>query len=183
MKYLRHCLAALAACLFMSSAAAQDLPKPLGIPLGASVEEAAAALGGVPMQESGASKFTGGPVFTAPGNDLGVVGLSEVLLIFDKERRLAALQMTMAAGDMNKNGYDRVLAYLKQQYPLKSNQNPFVGDKLAVFETKGARIELSAPHLSFDMLVTYMTKQFHRKILEVNQAEGRTRQQREREKF
>lgn len=176
-------LCALFLASFASSAMAEDVPKPLGVPLGATVEQAQAALADSPMTETGISKFTDGPIFTMSGAGLEVQDLQRVTLIFDKERRLAALDMTLGAGGFGKPGYDRVLSYLKSQYPLKSNDNPRVGNKFAVFETKDARIELASPHMDFDMTVTYMTKVFHKSFVQVTNADRKSKAQSESARF
>ncbi|HYG87219.1 MAG TPA: hypothetical protein VD978_13255 [Azospirillum sp.] len=180
---LFRALCTLLLVFFASSATADNMPKPLGIPLGATVDEAQAVLADSPMSETGISTYTKGPIFTVSGVGLNVQDLQQVTLIFDKERRLAALQMTMSAGGFGKPGYDRVLGYLKSQYPLKSNANPSVGNKFSLFETKDARVELDAPHMSFDMTVTYMTKAFHRVFIQTTNAEKKAKNQSESARF
>lgn len=142
--------------LLVSGAVAQEAPKPLGIPLGAPLEQARQELAGKTLRELGISRYSDGPTFETDGRGLGVEGLKGVLLIFDTNKRLTALQMTLDKGD-----FERILGHLRKQYPLTSSKQPFVGDREAIFETKDARIELSAPHMGFDSTVVYMTKAFY----------------------
>ncbi|WP_042697339.1 hypothetical protein [Azospirillum sp. B506] len=162
---------------------AQDIPKPLGVPLGAGVSDVKAAFAGKFLEEVGENRFTNGPMFATSGTGFDVEDLNKVLLIFDRQERLAALQMTMGTGGFGKPAYDRVLGYLKSQYPVISSINPRVGDKKAVFEIKNARIKIDAPHMSFDMTVTYMAKSFHKSFTDTISSEKSAKRKSEASRF
>lgn len=164
--------------LLVSGAAAQEAPKPLGIPLGAPLEQARQELAGKVLRELGISRYSDGPAFETDGRGLGVEGLKRVLLIFDTNKRLTALEITL-----DKDDFDRVLGHLRKQYTLTSSKQPFVGDREAIFETKNARIELSAPHLGFDSTVVYMTRAFHAAFQQRSEAERRAKLKSEGTRF
>jgi hypothetical protein len=169
----------LLALICASAMAASDRePKPLGIPLGATVEEARSVLTGNQFIEAGYHNYSGGPVFTVSGDGLDVQDLRSVMLVFDKSRHLGALEMTLS-----KSAFDRIFGYLKPQYSIKKSVIPFVGDKLVIMETKLARIEISAPHLSFEMHVTYITKPLHDAIVRGESERRNEVQKRERSRF
>lgn len=131
----------------------------------------------------GISKYSGGPIVQTDGAGLSISGLKRLLMLFDAKERLSALQMTLNAGGIGKPGFDRVLAHLKEQYPVKSIENPSIGNKFAVFETKGARIELDGPHMSFDISATYMTKEFYKAMAQIDEEESRSNEKNEKSQF
>lgn len=110
------------------------------------------------------NRYTSGPMYVVDGKGLGVSDLQSVLLVFDADRRLAALRMTMDVGGMGKLNFDRVLTHLKERYKATRIVNPPVGDKGAEFQTPGAQISIEAPHMSFQMTVAYMTKALFQQI-------------------
>lgn len=148
----------------VASPAFAEEPKPLGIALGTPLDEVKRVLADRPFQDNGANRYTSGPMYVVDGKGLGVSDLQRVLLIFDADRRLAALMMTMDVGGMGKPNFDRVLAHLKERYKAERIVNPLVGDKGAEFQTPGAQISIEAPHMSFQMTVAYMTKALFRQI-------------------
>lgn len=139
-------------------------PKPLGIALGTPMDEVKRVLADRPFQDNGVNRYTSGPMYVVDGKGLGVSDLQRVLLIFDADRRLAALMMTMDVGGMGKPNFDRVLSHLKERYKTERIVNPPVGDKGAEFQTPGAQISIDAPHMSFQMTVAYMTKALFQQI-------------------
>lgn len=164
--------------LLVSFAAAQEAPKPLGIPLGAPLEQARKELPGKALRDLGINRYSDGPAFETDGRDLGVEGLKGVLLVFDTNKRLTALQMTLGKGD-----FERILGHLRKQYPLTSSKLPFVGDREAIFEAKDFRIELSAPHMGFDSSLVYMTKAFFEAVQQRLEAERKAKLKSEGARF
>lgn len=128
---------------------------PLGLELGvATVQAAQTQIGDrTSIRDAGINKYTGGKMLQASGAGLGVAGLREVTLIFDKSDLLVGVIMLM--DKRAKDTYKTLAA----KYSVKENKiDNFMDYGYARF-TKGASIiELSAPHVSFEMEVRYLTK-------------------------
>lgn len=166
------------ALLAFAVPARAETPKPLGVPLGSSIEDVRKALPNTRLEKTGISAISNGPILETNGTGLDVQGLQRVTLVFSADKRLEAVQMRMEQGT-----YDRVLGYLQKQYPLKSNQAPFVGDKKAVFADPGWRIEIAAPHMSFNVTVTYMTQPFFEALEQNAAAERKEKDRKESARF
>lgn len=179
---IRGFLVVIVAAAFVGTAAAQDVPRPLGVPLGATVAEAERILGRS-LDRTGVNSYSRGPMFKTAGAGLGIEGLKSASLVFDASSRLTAVELTMDAGGIGKPAYNRVLGHLQKQYKLVSNVAPPVGDKVAVLETADARIELHAPHLSFEVTVFYLTKDFHAAIIAGTKRDAETRSKNEAGRF
>jgi hypothetical protein len=111
------------------------------------------------VKPNGTNRYSGGPMLLADGAGLGVDGLQSALFIFDSKETLVTVQLTLNKGALGE-AFDRTYERLAAKYKLARKAVPFVGDKYARFEKGDAVIELSAPHLSFGMTVTYMTRGF-----------------------
>ncbi len=173
----------LLAFLIVASTAHAGEPQPLGIELGASVAEVTKTFHNHQLRDKGTNAYSNGPMLQMDGTGLDIDGLQTVLFVFDGESKMTALMMTMDAGGMGKGNFEKVQSFLRKSYPLKSSDNPFVGNKHAVFETAASRIELDAPHMSFDLTVTYMTKVFFKAFREARQAEEKNKEQSEGSRF
>lgn len=170
MKFL-SVIAALISMLWFGVAGAQEAPRPLGIPLGSTKAEVRKLLGSTPMQEDGISKYTRSPMYIAPGVGLGMDGLKQVRLVFDKSDRLVFLLMTLDAGGSGKPAYQRVFRSLKSRYSLKSEDSPEPGHWMATFEAVDALVELEAPRQGADVTAAYITKEAYRAFMEIDRAE------------
>lgn len=111
------------------------------------------------LRDAGINAYSNGKMLESNGQGLGIDGLSKALFIFDAQDRLVAAQLTLPKGSMGEN-IDPTLAMLKRKYRQVRLQHPFVGDIEARYEQGASLVELSAPHMSFDMTVTYMTRPF-----------------------
>ena len=151
MKKIHFLAAAVLACASFAPAAWAGA-KAVGVELTVSKPaDFRAAMGGK-VEELGTNAYSDGPMWRSAGVGLEIEGLQQVLAIFDVNQRLSGLQLTL-----DKHRYDAVMAHLKGKYRLKGEQRPFVGNRSAVLEGEGAVIEVEAPHLSFQMTVTYFT--------------------------
>ncbi len=103
------------------------------------------------LSDRGLNKWTGGPMLRAPGDAFSIQGLQEVLFIFDQQKVLMGVILVLP-----KNRYSDVKAYLSDKYKIVSDQAPFVGNQLIKFEEGDVIIEARAPHMSFQMEVTYI---------------------------
>jgi hypothetical protein len=72
---------------------------------------------------------------------------------------------------------------LADKYKVRSKERPFVGNKFAKFDSPNGIVELSAPHMSFDMQVRYLRNDLVKKFAEQSKAESEAKKKREAEKF
>ena len=104
------------------------------------------------LSDAGMNKYSGGKMLQGEGEGLGIEGLSDITFIFDKSGKLAAVSMTLP-----KESFKQTLSALSSKYMLLEKQVPFVGNASAKLQQGDSLIELTAPHLSFEMEVLYMT--------------------------
>src|SRR5690606_6356883 len=100
------------------------------------------------------------------GNGYGVDNLTKVTYIFSPEDSLQAVLMQIENKDkMGNEGFKKFKGYIeKRGYKRISNQEPFVGNQYAEYVTPtGDIIEISAPHMSFDLNIYYQTDAFIKK--------------------
>jgi len=126
---------------------------PFGFVIGqATLEEVQQTLGSkTTLSNRGTNKWTGGPMLRAQGDGLGIEGLQEVLFIFDQNNVLMGVILMLP-----KNRYAEIKQYLSGKYTLMSEQAPFVGNQSAKFKEGEVLVEAIAPHMSFQMEVTYI---------------------------
>ena len=120
------------------------------------------------MQLDGYSKWTGGKQFTSKGTVHNIEGAKNITYIFNKQDLLDAVIIVM-----HKDYFNKVNSYLKSKYKLQSETIPFVGDKYTKYKQGNSIVELNAPHLSFEMEVSYSTVTFdtafkNKKLVEAN---------------
>lgn len=128
--------------------------------------------------DSGTNKFTAGPMLKTDGSSYEIEGLSEVLYIFDDQKKLTGVIM-----DMNKARFDAVFQAISGKYKVSSQQRPFVGNKFARFKTQDSVIEMDAPHLGFQMEVRYIRNDLFQNFNSQAAAEAETKKKREAAKF
>jgi len=107
------------------------------------------------VNKKGTNKYTNGDMYELKTSDIEFDGLKEVTVIFDTKNILVAVLTTFY-----KNKFDDLNNSLKKKYKLVSQNIPFVGDKYAKYIDGNTEIEISAPHMSFDMNVNYIDKNF-----------------------
>lgn len=153
---------------------------PLGFAVGkATLKEVKAGVpGGAKLSNDGTNRYSQGPMFKAQGRAFDIEGLQDVLFVFDEREALVAVKMTMTTG-----GFGRVYQNLAGKYRLVSKDIPFVGDKSARFQQGDIVIELEAPHMSFDMTVTYITAGLEKQVKLGSRQESAQKQKRESGKF
>lgn len=128
----------------------------------------------VTFESNGLNKYTGGEMYLGNADKLGFSGAKAILLICDKNTTLSAMQITLSK-DSTDGGFDRYNKMLKSKYKLVKLINPFVGDKMATYTKNDSTIMMIAPHMSFDMTITYSTKQLMQKVDAVNKQEDKSK--------
>jgi hypothetical protein len=147
-------LALVATCYAGAARAASAAP--LGMEIGvATYDQVKERIGkSTALNSAGINKYTGGQMLSGNGEGLDVAGLSEITFIFDRAGVLQGVLMTLAK-DFRPT-YER----LRKKYKLVSQKIPFVGNSYAKFAQETSVIILDAPHLSFDMTLSYVSPSF-----------------------
>ncbi len=154
--------------LVMTAAHAE--PKPFGLELGKATETQFKQK--FPSADlTGISAYTGGKMYKVPSYDLPLKGVQSDIFIFTKDHKLAAVNAVLS-----KSQFDSLYRALQRKYRLVNSRIPFVGNKSATFQDGKGLVELDAPHMSFEMNLTYLTKEFKQKM----QAEQRRKAEEKR---
>lgn len=170
--------AAIVGVLHLSSAMAgtQVLDAELGV---TTVEQLKSVLSKTTeLQQQGVNKYSGGEMYAADGASYGIDGLNNVLYIFDNQKKLAGVILTM-----NKDRFNSIYDILNKKYKIVSKQRPFVGDQYALFRPSDANIEIAAPHLSFEMEVRYLRNDLVQQFNAKSEAESTAKKKTEAKKF
>lgn len=160
--------------LFTTSAKAEENPMPFGLELGkTSITSAKAQLAGkTTLLDGGVNQYSGGTVLVSDGQGLGFEGLKQATFTFDKNGILIAVVLILPKTGMQHEGFNKILGMLKGKYKLVQKEVPFVGDAYAKFTQGNCSIELSEPHMSFDISLMYITNEMKRAIYQKSQQES-----------
>lgn len=174
---IKHFAAALVASFSLAAFAGTPV---LGVEVGTStVAQVRDALPDPALaSKNGINKYSNGPMLSVPGTAWDITGLQKVLFIFDQQEVLTGVLMTM-----NKSRFVPVFDAISAKYKLVKQRRPFVGDQYARFNAGDTVIELDAPHMSFEMTVTYLTKTFKRNYEETSAAEAKADKARQASQF
>ncbi|WP_347988505.1 hypothetical protein [Methylomonas sp. AM2-LC] len=129
-------------------------------------------------QDGGINKYSNGPMLKTDGNSYEIDGLNEVLYIFDDQRKLMGVIMTM-----HKDRFDSIYSFIAKKYKVFSQERPFVGDKSAQFKAADSIIEINAPHLSFQMKVSYIRNDLMQKFNNQSKVDTETKKKSEAGNF
>jgi hypothetical protein len=148
--------------------------RPLGMEIGqATLAQAKSALANARWREAGINKWNGGRMYEISPDATGIEGLQSLTAIFSPEGRLVALLMTL-----DKSRLRDVLEALRTRYKVEAENIPFVGDASARFRSGNTLALVEAPHLSFNMTVSYLTDDFYR-LYQKSSTEEEVRRKRE----
>lgn len=104
--------------------------------------------------------------------NIDIESISKVLMVSNPDGVIEAVVLTLG-----KNKFEEFSNNLKSKYKLIKSEIPFVGNKQVVFKDGDCEIEISAPHMSFDMDIIYATNNFLKKIN--NQVEKEEKEKKE----
>jgi hypothetical protein len=177
---MKKLVANLLLCLSLASPTVQAGVKVMDVEVGVTTIETLKTTVGtkVKLMEAGISSWTGGSMLRADGDAFDIEGLKAVLYIFDDQKRLSALVMTM-----DKSRFDAVYKFIASKYKLTSEQRPFVGNSTAKFAAPDTNIEMDAPHMSFEMEVKYLSHSFVKNFQTKSQAASAAKQKKEQSQF
>lgn len=154
--FLRLPLQILGFCLSIASyepaEASEASLRPLGIELNSAIQDVRSRLDNVGARcEESTGSVARGPLLSCRGN-FELDGLQQAQFLFSELGRLGGVVLTLP-----KQRWQSVNAALAERYRLESSLEPFVGDRSAHYRGAGGRVIAEAPHLSFEMSVTYAT--------------------------
>lgn len=167
-------------CMVISNAAFAANAAPLGLELNvATYAQVKQQVGGkTSLSDAGTNKYSGGKMLKSNGDGLGIDGLSELTFVFDSSDKLAAVLMTLP-----KDSFPKTLSALSSKYKLLDKQVPFVGNASAKLQQGDSVIEINAPHLSFEMTVSYMTKGLKQAFTQQASNERAAKEKRQADQF
>lgn len=153
---------------------------PLGFTVGKAkaAEVMAGIKGKTSVEEAGINKYSEGRMLKAGGSGLEIEGLQEVIFIFDKEDILVGTLMTMGKGS-----FEKVYGYMAGKYKVVNKNIPFVGNKYVKFKDGNVTIEINAPHMSFEMEVSYFDERLNKAFNTISQQESQQKKKRESSQF
>lgn len=178
---MRILVSCVLAFLSLSTALTSHAGTPvLGVEIGVTtVEQLRQDLGKrTSLEKRGINKWSGGEMYGTDGEAYDIEGLNNVLYIFDTRQKLAGVVL-----GMGKHKFDSVYKALSAKYKVAAQQRPFVGDQFARFKPADTVIELNAPHLSFDMEVSYLRNDLMQRFNQQSEAEKQAKQRSEASKF
>jgi len=161
----------MAAVLFLSMPAIAD-PSPFGLEIGkATVADMKARYG---AEFTGINKYSGGEMYGLDVSEIDFDGLQSATVIFGEDGKLVAVLATLP-----KDKFRYLFDGLSKKYRLVSKNIPFVGNSSAKFVDGDTEITLDAPHLSFEMEMSYMSKAFWSSFREQSNREQKQKRQQE----
>lgn len=170
MKFLTTLLVTLTMSLAAHTAFAA--PAPLGLELGkANVSEMKKKY---TANYLGVNKYSQGEMYSLPASQINVSGVTKATAVFNKKQNLVAILLTM-----DKHRFDSIHNSLKSKYRVQSKNIPFVGNKKVVYKSGSTEVELSAPHMSFDMSLEYYQDEFINAYKRILQQEKQKEKQKE----
>ena len=153
--------------------------KPLGLEIGrVTLEESRTKLPGARWGQQDVNRWSEGPMVTVDPQSVDIDGLQELKLIFNKEKVLAAVLMTL-----DKSRVSEVMNILRSRYKVEKEVVPFVGDVYGRYRAGRTLAVLEAPHLSFSMSVLYADDDFYRSYQKMSQEAEQRHKRAQAEKF
>lgn len=147
-------------------------PAPFGLEIGkATVKDVKSKYG---AKHSGTNKYTKGEMYDLDVSRISLEGLQSAEVIFSVEEKLLAVICTLP-----KSKFNSLFDSLKGKYKLVSSSIPFVGDASAKFVDGNTDITLEAPHLGFDMQMSYVHKDLWKAYKEQSNEEEQQKKKKE----
>lgn len=111
-------------------------------------------------RDAGVNRYSQGKMYDIDCSQMDVDGIKSVRAIFHKNDKLLAL-----ITKFNKSQYNSLMDSLITKYKLISKEDAFVGNKSAKFKSDNTIINLEAPHMSFDLALSYIHDDFEKMYL------------------
>ncbi|GHV59331.1 hypothetical protein FACS1894103_2490 [Campylobacterota bacterium] len=130
-------------------------PSPIGLQLGKSTMRDVNQKYRLTKKGGGFSSVTGGEIYDLDIKGIAIEGVKSGVVIFEEDGTLAYVCL-----NINKNRFNAMFDQLNSKYKLTYKDIPYVGNKIAKFKVGNSEIELYAPHLGFELELTYATDAF-----------------------
>jgi hypothetical protein len=130
------------------------------------------------VTKAGINKYSQGKMYNINPSQVEFDGLNSLLVIFGPDEKALAVLT-----NINKNQYDKLYGMLSTKYKLVSKKDAFVGDKKAEFIDDQTKIILNAPHLSFNLELYYIHKDFDALFMQESENEEKEKKSKEKEKL
>lgn len=145
-------------------------PSPLGIEIGNTTLDQ--VKNKYTCINTGINKFSLGPMCNLDVTQLNIEGLKKATVIADRKGTVVALILTFP-----KYKFNELFNTLSSKYTLLYKEIPFVGNKYAKFRYGNTIIQLDAPHLSFDLTLTYTLNSFLKEYYKAREKEEKQKKQ------
>lgn len=125
-------------------------------------------------QLEGTNLYSDGPMYFVDENQLNIDGLKSVLLIFSKDEKLIAVKSIFKDykfKSLNEN--------LSKKYQIVEKKLNFVGNQYVKYQNDETIIELDSQHMSFELSLTYIDKEFYKLISKSLEQEKKQKNQKE----
>ncbi|MCX7099417.1 MAG: hypothetical protein NTV43_16090 [Methylococcales bacterium] len=106
-------------------------------------------------QQTGVNKYSKGPVYKVPINQVNFDGLEELKITFNEKGVFIGLEATL-----QKSQLKSLHESLSKKYKVVSEDIPSVGNSFVEYLNGSTSIFLVAPHMSFEMRLIYANKEF-----------------------
>lgn len=137
-------------CCFSSLVNAE--PSPFGVTIKKTTEEELKQKYSS-LSYIGINKYTGGKMYDVKPDQVEFEGIKSLTFILSFNNKVLAV-----IADIDKEKYYKLFDMLSSKYKLIFKNDAFVGDKAAVFVDDNTKIYLAAPHLGFDLKMSYIHK-------------------------
>ena len=160
-----------AVLVFLPMVALAD-PAPFGLEIGnATIEDVKQKYN---AKRTGINKYSNGEMYDLDVSRIELDGLQSATVIFSQDGKLLAVLTTLT-----KKKFDYLFDSLSRKYSLISKRIPFVGSKSARFVDGNTEITLYAPHLSFQMKMSYINMELQKQFESQSDEEQQRKQVRE----
>lgn len=151
------------ALTILSSSVFAD-PSIFGMELGKMTEKDLNAM--YQVNQAGTHEYSGGNMYSIPVEEIRFRGVAEVTAIFNKEGYLVAV-----LNKLPKSNFDALNKSFAKSYTLISVENPFVGNKSAIYRDGATEITINAPHNNVNMSLNYINDELTAAINSQNKEE------------
>lgn len=130
------------------------------------------------VRANGINSWTKGEMYQISTSDIPIDDLKSATAIFDANGKLVCVGLVMSKGGFNSR-FKEMHEQLKKKYKVVKTKIPHVGDTYAHYKDGKTVIELDAPHMSFDMTLTYMQQSFKQAVDSGVEQEQKAKKQQE----
>ncbi len=105
--------------------------------------------------------------------DVKLDGVIDIMVAL-KDNKVKAVLLKL-----EKNRFDYFYEILKSKYKLVEEEIPYVGDRYALFDKDGVGIFLDSRHLSSEIFLSYMDKEYKNEIIKKKREQDKNKMERD----